>query len=117
MPQQITCAELLELSKEHQGATLLDVRTQTEWDQDGKPNGQELGLNTSFLSYLIDTDNGRVVNDKFDETLEGFKIDKNKVVFVMCKSGMRSSKVAQILDQRGYKTYNVVNGFICSEDV
>ena len=35
----------------------------------------------------------------------------------MCKSGMRSSKVAQILDQRGYKTYNVVNGFICSEDV
>ncbi len=31
----------------------------------------------------------------------------------MCKSGMRSSKVAQILDQRGYKTYNVVNGFIC----
>ena len=45
------------------------------------------------------------------------RIDKNKVVFVMCKSGMRSSKVAQILDQRGYKTYNVVNGFICSEDV
>ena len=43
--------------------------------------------------------------------------DKNKVVFVMCKSGMRSSKVAQILDLRGYKTYNVVNGFICSEDV
>ena len=117
MPQQITCTELLELSKQHQGATLLDVRTQAEWDQDGKPNGKELGLNTHFLSYLIDTDNGRVVNDKFDETLESFNIDKSKVVFVMCKSGMRSTKVAQILDLRGYKTYNVVNGFICSEDV
>jgi len=28
MPQEITCTELLELSKEHHGATLLDVRTE-----------------------------------------------------------------------------------------
>ena len=28
MPQEITCTELLELSKKHQGATLLDVRTE-----------------------------------------------------------------------------------------
>ena len=61
MPQEITCTELLELSKEHQGATLLDVRTEAEWQQDGKPNGKELGLTTHFLSYLLDTENGRVV--------------------------------------------------------
>ena len=52
MAREITCTELLELSKEHQGATLLDVRTEAEWQQDGKPNGKELGLNTHFLSYL-----------------------------------------------------------------
>lgn len=117
MPQEITCTELLELSKEHQGATLLDVRTEAEWQQDGKPNGKELGLNTYFLSYLLDTENGRVVNDKFEETLNSFQIDKDKVVFVMCKSGVRSAKVAMLLDQKGFKTFNVVNGFICSEDV
>ena len=39
MAREITCTELLELSKEHQGATLLDVRTEAEWEQDGKPNG------------------------------------------------------------------------------
>ena len=117
MALEITCTELLELSKEHQGATLLDVRTEAEWQQDGKPNGKELGLNTHFLSYLLDTENGRVVNDKFEETLNSFQIDKDKVVFVMCKSGARSVKVAMLLDQKGFKTFNVVNGFICSEDV
>ena len=117
MAREITCTELLELSKEHQGATLLDVRTEAEWEQDGKPNGKELGLNTHFLSYLLDTDNGRVVNDKFEETLKSFEINKDKVVFVMCKSGARSSKVAKLLDQKGFNTFNVVNGFICSEDV
>ena len=117
MPQEITCTELLELSKEHQGATLLDVRTEAEWQQDGKPNGKELGLTTHFLSYLLDTENGRVVNDKFEETLNSFQIDKDKVVFVMCKSGARSAKAAMLLDQKGFKTFNVVNGFICSEDV
>jgi len=30
MAREITCTELLELSKEHQGATLLDVRTEAE---------------------------------------------------------------------------------------
>jgi rhodanese-related sulfurtransferase len=84
---------------------------------DGKPNGKELGLNTYFISYLLDTKNGREPNPDFETTVENLDIDKNKVVFVMCKSGMRSSKVAKILDQKGYKTYSVVNGFVCSEEV
>lgn len=114
MTLEITCTELLELSKKNKGATLLDVRTEAEWNVDGKPNGKELGLNTYFISYLIDTKNGREPNPDFETTVENLDIDKNKVVFVMCKSGMRSSKVAQILDQKGYKTYSVINGFVCS---
>jgi rhodanese-related sulfurtransferase len=117
MTLEITCTELLELSKKNKGATLLDVRTEAEWNLDGKPNGKELGLNTYFISYLLDTKNGRKPNPDFEATVEKLDIDKNKVVFVMCKSGMRSSKVAQILDQKGYKTYSVINGFVCSEEV
>lgn len=117
MTLEITCTELLELSKKNKGATLLDVRTEAEWNVDGKPNGEELGLNTYFISYLLDTKNGREPNPDFEATVEKLDIDKNKVVFVMCKSGMRSSKVAQILDQKGYKTYSVINGFVCSEEV
>jgi rhodanese-related sulfurtransferase len=117
MPIQITCTDLLNLAKQNQGATLIDVRTQAEWNEDGKPNGKELGLNTHFISYLIDTDNGRVLNQEFESTVDNLHIDKDKIVIVMCKSGMRSAKAAQLLSEKGFKTYNVINGFVCSEDV
>jgi rhodanese-related sulfurtransferase len=117
MPTQITCTDLLNLAKQNQGATLIDVRTQAEWNEDGKPNGKELGLNTHFISYLIDTDNGRVLNQEFESTVDNLHIDKDKIVIVMCKSGMRSAKAAQLLSEKGFKTYNVINGFVCSEDV
>ena len=32
----INCKELVELAKTNEGASLIDVRTQVEWDQDGK---------------------------------------------------------------------------------
>lgn len=117
MPIQITCTDLLNLAKQNQGATLIDVRTQAEWNEDGKPNGKELGLSTHFISYLIDTDNGRVLNQEFESTVDNLHIDKDKIVIVMCKSGMRSAKAAQLLSEKGFKTYNVINGFVCSEDV
>ena len=117
MPIQITCTDLLNLAKQNQGATLIDVRTQVEWNEDGKPNGKELGLNTHFISYLIDTDDGRVLNQEFESTVDNLHIDKDKIVIVMCKSGMRSAKAAQLLSEKGFKTYNVINGFVCSEDV
>lgn len=117
MSIQITCTDLLNLAKQNQGATLIDVRTQAEWNEDGKPNGKELGLNTHFISYLIDTDNGRVLNQEFESTVDNLHIDKDKIVIVMCKSGMRSAKAAQLLSEKGFKTYNVINGFVCSEDV
>ena len=117
MPIQITCTDLLNLAKQNQGATLIDVRTQAEWNEDGKPNGKELGLNTHFIYYLIDTDDGRVLNQEFESTVDNLHIDKDKIVIVMCKSGMRSAKAAQLLSEKGFKTYNVINGFVCSEDV
>ena len=35
----------------------------------------------------------------------------------MCKSGFRSFKAAELIDKKGFKTFNIINGFICSEDV
>ena len=58
----INCKELVELAKTNEGASLIDVRTQAEWDQDGKPNGKEIGLNTYFISFMIDVVEGRIVN-------------------------------------------------------
>ena len=113
----INCKELVELAKTNEGASLIDVRTQVEWDQDGKPNGKEIGLNTYFISFMIDVAEGRIINSEFEKKFEELKLDKSKVVFVMCKSGFRSFKAAELIDKKGFKTFNIINGFICSEDV
>lgn len=113
----INCKELVELAKTNKGASLIDVRTQAEWDQDGKPNGKEIGLNTYFISFMIDVAEGRIINSEFEKKFEELKLDKSKAVFVMCKSGFRSFKAAELIDKKGFKTFNIINGFICSDDV
>lgn len=113
----INCKELVELAKINKGASLIDVRTQAEWDQDGKPNGKEIGLNTYFISFMIDVAEGRIINSEFEKKFEELKLDKSKAVFVMCKSGFRSFKAAELIDKKGFKTFNIINGFICSDDV
>tara|TARA_B110000114_G_C14973302_1_gene349396 strand:+ start:77 stop:469 length:393 start_codon:yes stop_codon:yes gene_type:complete len=113
----INCKELVELAKTNEGASLIDVRTQAEWDQDGKPNGKEIGLNTYFISFMIDVAEGRIVNQEFEKIVDELKLDQSKAVFVMCKSGFRSLKAAEIINKKGFKTFNIINGFICSEDV
>jgi len=113
----INCKELVELAKTNEGASLIDVRTQAEWDQDGKPNGKEIGLNTYFISFMIDVAEGRIVNQEFEKKVDELKLDQFKAVFVMCKSGFRSLKAAEIINKKGFKTFNIINGFICSEDV
>ncbi|MDC0926979.1 rhodanese-like domain-containing protein [Candidatus Pelagibacter ubique] len=113
----INCKELVELAKTNEGASLIDVRTQAEWDQDGKPNGKEIGLNTYFISFMIDVAKGRIINSEFEKKFEELKLDKSKAVFVMCKSGFRSFKAAELIDKKGFKTFNIINGFICSDDV
>ncbi|MDA9853380.1 rhodanese-like domain-containing protein [Candidatus Pelagibacter sp.] len=113
----INCKELVELAKTNEGASLIDVRTQAEWDQDGKPNGKEIGLNTYFISFMIDVVEDRIVNQEFEKKVDELKLDQSKAVFVMCKSGFRSLKAAEIINKKGFKTFNIINGFICSEDV
>jgi len=113
----INCKELVELVKTNEGASLIDVRTQAEWDQDGKPNGKEIGLNTYFISFMIDVAVSRIINSEFEKKFEELKLDKSKAVFFMCKSGFRSFKAAELIDKKGFKTFNIINGFICSDDV
>ena len=66
---------------------------------------------------MIDVNEGRIINQDFDKKIDELKIDKSKVVFVMCKSGFRSLKAAELINKKGYKTFNITNGFICSKDV
>ena len=50
MVKQIPSNEIKEYLKKNTKCVLLDVRTPEEWDMFGRPNGEELGLKTYFLS-------------------------------------------------------------------
>jgi len=49
MIKQITCKELKDHVKNNPKSVLLDVRTQEELDNIGKPDGDKIGLKTYFL--------------------------------------------------------------------
>ena len=39
------------------------------------------------------------------------KLDKNKPVYLYCRTGNRSGKATKILQEKGYEVYNVLGGY------
>lgn len=72
---------------------LVDVRTEEEFG----------------VSHLKDAQNICVTMDNFEERAKG--LDKNKPVYVYCKSGGRSARAAKILTDMGFtKVYDLQGG-------
>ena len=108
MIKQIPSNKIKDFIKEKPKSILLDVRTKEEWDQIGRPDGDKVGIKTFFLSFQFQ---GRIINENFIEEFENLKIDKNCEVLVMCGSGNRSQKAAELLTGKGFKCLNVSDGF------
>ena len=79
------------LQKERDKIILLDVRTPEEVKTDGKIPG----------SVLIPLDQ---LPNKIG------KLDKNKKIFVYCRSGTRSVSASRLLSSLGFKVYNIKGG-------
>ena len=65
---------------------IIDVRTKEEYDEE----------------HIVDA-----LNIPYDEINESIDISKNKVVFVYCKSGKRSSIAYETLKKLGYTVYDL----------
>ena len=87
---------------------LLDVRTEEEWDQIGKPNGEELGIKTHFITIQRSPD--PEANKGFVAEVKN-KADIKKDLLIICRSGARSMMAAQLLSQEGFKCINISDGF------
>lgn len=87
---EVSASEAIAAVRE--GAYLLDVREQHEWDAGHAPQAHLLPM-----SALVE----RVGEIPRDEPL-----------LVVCHSGMRSERVAQYLLQEGYDVSNVVGGMV-----
>ena len=108
MIKQIPSEKIKDFIKEKPKSILLDVRTKEEWDQIGKPDGDKIGIKTYFLSSQFQ---GRIINENFVKEFENLKIDKNFEILVMCGSGNRSQRAAELLAAKGFKCLNVSDGF------
>ena len=110
MIKQITCKEIKDHVKNNPKGILLDVRTQEEWDNIGKPDGDKIGLKTYFLEIRRDA-----VFD-FVQEFKNLNIDQDKEILVICKSGERSQISAELLSKENYKSINISDGFMGSQE-
>ena len=110
MIKQITCKEIKDYIKKNPKSVLLDVRTQEEWDNDGKPDGDKIGLKTYFLEIRRDA------FFDFVQEFKNFNINQDKEILVICKSGERSQISAELLSRENYKSINISDGFMGSQE-
>ena len=102
MIKQLKSSEIKNFINENKDVELLDVRTQEEWDNVGKPDGEKLGLKTYFLT---------IKDENFLNEFEDLLISKDYEILTMCKVGQRSQFVAQLLEKNDYKSTNISDGF------
>ena len=110
MIKQITCKEIKDYLKKNPKSVLLDVRTQEEWDNDGKPDGDKIGLKTYFLEIRRDS------FFDFVQEFNNLNINQDKEILVICKSGERSQISAELLSRENYKSINISDGFMGSQE-
>ena len=110
MIKQITCKEIKDYLKKNPKSVLLDVRTQEEWDNDGKPDGDKIGLKTYFLEIRRDA------FFDFVQEFNNLNINEDKEILVICKSGERSQISAELLSRENCKSINISDGFMGSQE-
>ena len=110
MIKQLVSKDIKNYLTKNPGCVLLDVRTQQEWDNDGKPDGDKIGLKTYFLEIRRDA------FFDFVQEFKNFNINQDKEILVICKSGERSQISAELLLRENYKTINISDGFMGSQE-
>lgn len=108
MIKQIPSKDITGYIKDNPKCVLLDVRTKEEWDE-GKPDGDKIGLKTYFLSLQFE---GKILNQNFLEEFKNLKIDQDYEILISCGTGGRSQRAAEMLAIKGYKCSNISDGFL-----
>ena len=110
MIKQLLSKDIKDYLTKNPDSVLLDVRTQEEWDNIGKPDGDKIGLKTYFLEIRRDA------SYDFVKEFKNFNINQNKEILVICASGERSQISAELLSRENYKSINVSDGFMGSQE-
>ena len=114
MIKQIPSKEIKEYLKKNPKSVLLDVRTDEEWNQDGKPDGDKIRLKTYFLS--IQFGNERIFNKNFIQEFKKLNIEQDHEILTMCMSGGRSQMAAELLNKENFTCSNISDGFLGNDE-
>jgi rhodanese-related sulfurtransferase len=109
MIKQIPSKEVESHIKNSPKSLLLDVRTEEEWNVDGKPDGDKISLKTYFLTVQLADG---TFNKNFIENFKKLNIEKDCEVLTMCMGGVRSQMAAELLTKEDYKCSNISDGFL-----
>ena len=92
--KELTQEEWRKNIADDEDAVILDVRTEQEVEEGYMPGAK-----------VIDIYKGQEFLDEIDE------LDKEKNYYIYCRSGNRSRQACAIMDQKGFNTYNLIDGF------
>lgn len=96
--KSISPTDLFRLQQESGGITVIDVREADEFAEEASPLSENFPLSTFEVSRILETH------------------DKRTEVYMMCRSGRRSYKAAQLLTEAGFlAVYNIEGGLIAWE--
>ena len=109
MNKQIPSVEVEDYVKKNPKSVLLDVRTEEEWNADGKPDGEKIALKTHFITIQFAD---KTFNQNFIEDFKKLNIEKDHKILAMCMGGVRSQAAAEILTKEGYNSVNISDGFL-----
>ena len=109
MIKQLASKEVEDYIKNNPKSVLLDVRTEEEWNVDGKPDGEKIGLKTHFVTIQFAD---KSFNQNFIEDFKKLNIQKDNEILTMCMGGVRSQATAELLTKMNYKCSNISDGFL-----
>jgi len=109
MIKQLSSKEIEDYIKNNPRSVLLDVRTEEEWNADGKPDGEKISLKTHFLTIQFAD---KSFNQNFIEDFKKLNIQEDTEILTMCMGGVRSQAAAELLTKENYKCTNISDGFL-----
>ena len=109
MTKQILSKEVEDYVKKNPKCVLIDVRTEEEWNTDGKPDGEKVALKTHFLTIQFAD---KTFNQNFIDDFKKLNINKDHEILAICMGGVRSQAATELLTKEGYNCVNISDGFL-----
>jgi len=105
MIKNITAKECLKALIENNNAKLIDVRTPSEWENDGYADLTSINKKVNLISW---TNIDGTYNEEFFMYIKNLGIEKDDMLFIICRSGVRSTHAANYLNDN-FVSKNIFN--------